>query len=122
MLPVRTVLGGDKRLFEVSGISADGVEFRGYEMHVGNTEGEVSPMLRMADGSADGAVSRDGRVGGCYVHGLFAHDAQRSAWLRRLGAAPSGRNHAAATDGVLDDLARHLESHIDVDALIALAR
>jgi adenosylcobyric acid synthase len=121
MLPVRTVLGGDKRLVEVSGVSGDGVAFRGYEMHVGHTEGEVTPMLRMADGSADGAVSGDGRVAGCYVHGLFAHDAQRSAWLRRLGTAPSRRNHEAATERVLDDLAEHLEAHIDIGALIALA-
>ena len=35
----------------------------------------------------DGAVSADGRVIGTYVHGLFADDRQRAAWLARLQAA-----------------------------------
>ena len=39
---------------------------------------------------AGGAVSADGRVIGTYVHGLFADDRQRSAWLARLGAGARG--------------------------------
>jgi adenosylcobyric acid synthase len=122
MLPVSTVLGGDKRLVEARGVSADGVAFHGYEMHLGLTTGVAPPMLRMADGGADGAVSADGRVSGCYVHGLFAADAQRAAWLRRLGATPAPRDHEASVEATLDALAAHLERHIDVDALLALAR
>ena len=91
LLPVATVLGGDKRLVAVAGVSADGVGFSGYEMHVGTTTGDAPPLLRMADGRPDGAVSPDGLVAGCYVHGLFADDCQRAAWLRRLGAAPAPR-------------------------------
>jgi adenosylcobyric acid synthase len=55
------------------------------------------------------------------MHGLFAGDAQRGAWLRRWGAAPSGRLHDEAVERVLDQLARHLERHIDVDRLLSLA-
>jgi adenosylcobyric acid synthase len=122
MLPVSTVLGGDKRLVAARGVSADGVAFHGYEMHLGLTTGVAPPMLRMADGGADGAVSADGRVSGCYVHGLFAADAQRAAWLRRLGVTPAPRDHEASVEATLDALAAHLERHIDVDALLALAR
>ncbi len=37
----------------------------------------------------DGTASDDGRIWGCYLHGLFANDAFRQAWLRSLGADPS---------------------------------
>ena len=121
LLAVDTVLGGDKRLAAVGGQWA-GVAFKGYEMHVGRTTGEAAPLLTMADGRAEGAVSADGLVAGCYVHGLFAHDGQRTAWLRRLGLAAPPRDDAAEVEAVLDRLAAHLEAHIDVTALLALAR
>ena len=88
LLEIDTVLTGEKRLERVTGVSAaDSVAFAGYEMHVGRSDGPGTqhPLLRMADGRPEGAVSADGRVGGAYVHGLFAGDAQRSAWLMRLG-------------------------------------
>jgi adenosylcobyric acid synthase len=122
MLPVDTVLGGDKHLVAVTGVSVEGVPFHGYEMHVGRTSGAATPMLRMADGRTDGAVSGDGLVAGCYVHGLFAGDAQRAAWLRALGAASADRNHEAEIERVLDALAVHLETHIDVTKLLSVAR
>jgi adenosylcobyric acid synthase len=122
MLPVDTVLGGDKHLVAVDGMSADGVRFQGYEMHVGRTSGAGAPMLVMTDGRPDGAVSDDGLVAGCYVHGLFAGDAQRAAWLRTLGAAPADRSHEAEIERVLDALAAHLEAHIDLTKLLSLAR
>jgi adenosylcobyric acid synthase len=123
MLPVRTILGGDKKLVEARGVSTDGVAFHGYEMHVGTTSGDAPPMLRFAcGGGVDGAMSADGRVSGCYVHGLFANDAQRAAWLLRLGATPAPRNHEASVELVLDRLAAHLEIHLDIDKLLSLAR
>ena len=74
LLDVETVLGGDKRLRAVEGISvADGVPFAGYEMHVGETSGPdcARPLLRFADGTPDGATSADGRIQAAYVHGLL---------------------------------------------------
>ena len=125
LLDVETVLTGDKVLVETSGTTlADGVPFRGYEMHVGRTVvgAGLSPMLRLADGRLDGAVSPDGRVAGCYVHGLLADDGQRRAWLRRLGVAAAAFSYEAEVETTLDRLADHLERHVDCDALLALAR
>ena len=68
-----------------------------------------------------GAVSPDGRVSGCYVHGLFADDRQRAAWLAGL-SPPSALGYEAAVDRTLDDLAAHLARHIDLDGLLELAR
>ena len=125
LLDVETVLGGDKVLRPVTGTTLDdAAPFAGYEMHVGETRGpdRARPLLRFDDGSEEGATSPDGRVGGCYVHGLFADDRQRAAWLRRLGAAPSTLRYDLEVDGVLDRLADHLARHIDLDALLGLAR
>ncbi len=124
-LDCETALDGDKTLEEVSGFCvARGAPFRGYEMHIGRTFGPdlARPLLRFADGRMDGAVSADGRVAGCYVHGLFADDRQRAGWLERLDAAPSGLDYEAAVEETLDNLAAHLERHIDCDALLSLAR
>ena len=80
LLPADTVLGGDKRLVEVGG-TLDGLPFTGFEMHVGTTTSGAPPLLILANGQPDGAVSPDGLVAGCYVHGLFGSDAVRDAWL-----------------------------------------
>ena len=125
LLDVETVLGGDKTLRAVSGISvADGAAFAGYEMHVGVTSGpdRERPLLRFSDGGGDGATSADGRIGAAYVHGLFAQDAQRKAWLQRLGAPSSGLDYEGTVEATLDALAAHLERCVDLDRVLALAR
>jgi adenosylcobyric acid synthase len=125
LLDVQTVLTGAKQLREVTGVSlADGVAFAGYEMHTGTTSGAdtARPLLRFADGRLDGAASADGRVAGVYVHGLFAHDRQRGAWLARLGARAADRRFDATIEQTLDALAAHLEAHMDIDRVISFAR
>ena len=123
LLDVETLLTGDKRLESVAGRFMD-QPIHGFEMHLGRTTGPgtARPMLHLADGRPDGATSPDGRISGCYVHGLFAADAARDAWLRALGAAPAGRSHAAEVEATLDALAAHLERHMDIDRLLSLAR
>jgi adenosylcobyric acid synthase len=79
-------------------------------------------MLRFADGRVDGAASADGRIAGCYVHGLFADEEQRSYWMRRIGSGRSTVDYDGIVDATLDELARHLEQHVDCDALLAAAR
>jgi adenosylcobyric acid synthase len=93
-------------------------------MHVGSTVGPDTerPLLRFDDGRANGAVSVDGCVAGTYLHGLFADDRQRAAWIARLGGTAASRNHEAVVEATLDALALHLEAHLDVDRLLSLAR
>jgi adenosylcobyric acid synthase len=125
LLDVDTVLTGDKMLTEVTGTSVtDSGPFHGYEMHVGRTEGAdcARPLLRFADGRADGAVSADGRIRATYVHGLFADDGQRAAWMSWLGGTAAAFSYEAEVDRVLDALADHLAGHIDLDRLLTIAR
>jgi len=124
LIDVATVLTDDKRLTQTRGTTADGVPFAGYEMHMGATEGpdRTRPFARLADGTLDGAVSADGRVMGTYIHGLFADDRQRAAWLARLGAGASRVSYDAQLEETLDRLAAHLAECIDLDRVLALAK
>jgi adenosylcobyric acid synthase len=125
LLDVDTVLTGDKTLTEVAGVSvADNAPFHGYEMHVGRTDGpdRARPLLRFADGRQDGAISADGLIRATYVHGLFADDRQRAAFLSWLGGSSAGLNYELEVDRVLDGLADHLARHIDLDRLLTIAR
>ena len=119
------MIGGEKTLAEVSGTSgADAIPVKGYEMHMGVSTGPdtARPLVRFTDGRADGARSADGRVAGTYVHGFFADDAQRSAWIERLGGTPSRHSHEADIERTLDELAAHLEAHVDIDRMLRAAR
>ncbi len=125
LLDLETTLGGDKRLVLVEGVEVrSGEKIRGYEMHIGRTVGPglARPMLDLG-GRPEGAVSASGRVMGCYVHGLFAADGFRQAFLGRLRArARSGVAYEAEIEAALDALAEHLEASVDVAGLLEVAR
>ncbi len=132
LLNVETTLTAEKALIEATGIEvASGAKVRGYEMHMGRTDGPGvrQPMLQLVSGRSDarpdGAVARHGRIMGCYLHGLFAADAFRTAFLERLRPEAlglgAGLAYDAQVDATLDALADHLERHLDVDGLLAAA-
>jgi adenosylcobyric acid synthase len=125
LLDVETTLTAEKILAEADGIElASGAAVRGYEMHVGRTSGPATarPMLRLG-ARDDGAVSPDGRIAGCHLHGLFAGDAFRRAFLARLGGAgDAALDYERRIDATLDALADHLEASLDVPRLLEIAR
>jgi adenosylcobyric acid synthase len=124
LIDVATTLSDTKRLEPARGSTSDGVAFGGYEMHMGVTAGPdcARPFARLANGTADGATSPDGRVMGTYVHGLFADDRQRAAWLARFAAGPVNVAYGDLIERTLDALAAHLAAHLDLDRLLTLAR
>jgi len=129
LLDLETEMTGDKTLAEAAGEEiASGATVRGYEMHIGRTRGAglARPWLRLGgrpEGRPEGAVSDDGRVMGSYLHGLFAADAFRHAFLARIrDRAASGLAYEAAVERTLDALAEHLEAHLDLDGLLEAAR
>ena len=123
LLDVKTVLTRDKTLVSVTGTTSDGMPFKGYEMHMGVTQGpDGARPFAQVDGKPEGAVSTNGRVIGTYVHGLFADDRQRSAWLERLGAGPANVAYEELVETTLDRLAKHLATFVDLDRLLTLAR
>ncbi len=124
LLDIETVMSPDKRLERVRAThAASGLAVDGYEIHIGRSDGpDCTRPFAHVDGRAEGAMRADGRVIGSYLHGLFAEDAFRTAFLEGLGIAASGRSHGAEVEAALDALADHVEAHIDVAGLLALAR
>lgn len=93
-------------------------------MHMGRTDAAPgsTPFAMLADGTADGMISTDGLVMGTYCHGLLGSGALRRALLARAGGHSTGTDHANVVDAALNELARELERHLDLDALVALTR
>jgi adenosylcobyric acid synthase len=124
LLDVETVMTPEKRLTRVTGEHlASGSTVAGYEIHIGRTEGadRARPLFRI-EGTDEGAQSPDGRVAGAYLHGMFCADGFRHAFLDAMGAPASGLIYEAEVDATLDRLADHLEAHLDLDGLLAVAR
>ena len=129
LLDIETRLGDTKTLAPARGRSpVFDAPVEGFEMHMGRTRGPgtARPLLAL-DGPGgmriDGAVSADGRIAGCYLHGLFASDEFRNAFLAALRPGRSaGIRWQGAVDEALDALADHVEAHIDLDALLTVAR
>jgi adenosylcobyric acid synthase len=129
LLDIETELTGDKTLVEVTGRDmATSEPISGYEMHVGRTSGPAlkRPMLHLSNGvrsRPEGAISADGHIAGCYVHGLFASDAFRHAYLSGLKArSASGISYDHEIESTLDALADHLVAHLDVERILDIAR
>ncbi len=122
LLDIETVLQGDKALREVAGLHLGTDQpLRGYEIHLGQSCGpdRARPFARIA-GQDEGAVSGSGRVSGTYLHGLFAEDGFRAAYLAALGGR-SDLAYDARIEEVLDHLAAHLEQHLDLDRMLRIA-
>jgi adenosylcobyric acid synthase len=125
LLEVDTVLTSEKTLQPVTGVELrSNAAVAGYEMHVGRTDGAGTrrPMLRLGS-RLDGAVSADGRVMGCHVHGIFAGDGFRRGFLERFGGkADAALVYEARVESALEALADHCEAHLDVARLLEIAR
>ena len=99
LLPINTVFFGEKATHQASAeiengsgwfANLEGQIINGYEIHMGRTDSQSS-WLKITERSGqsvqvfDGATSEDGKIWGCYVHGLFTNDNLRRAWLKDLG-------------------------------------
>ncbi|SHL19856.1 adenosylcobyric acid synthase (glutamine-hydrolysing) [Roseovarius pacificus] len=122
-LDVVTVMKPEKRLaLTEATYRPTGDHVQGYEIHLGETSGPdcERAWLDIAD-RAEGAASVSGRVRGCYLHGLFSSDRFRAAFLNDLGGT-STLTYDSDVDMTLDALGRHVETHLDLDLLLSLAR
>ncbi|MGB0958916.1 MAG: cobyric acid synthase [Halocynthiibacter sp.] len=122
-LQVETVMTPEKTLTQVDAIhAATRADMSGYEIHIGSTEGadRIRPFAHVS-GVPEGAQSENGRVVGTYLHGLFAVDGFRQAYLRGFGVE-SGTAYGARVEATLDELAAFMEEHLDLDAVFEMAR
>ncbi len=119
-LDMETRLVAGKQLHNVEArLLPEGVVCEGYEIHNGITEGPAleKPLVEIG-ARPDGAVSDDGQLMGCYVHGLLDHPEAAAALLKRCGlegeAAVDYQAHRLAE---LDRLADAVEQHLDTQQL-----
>jgi adenosylcobyric acid synthase len=144
LLPVETTFDNAKATYQAIATVLEspgwlrvlaGQTLGGYEIHMGGTGGGT-PWLAITRRNgvdtrlADGAISDDGRLWGCYLHGLFANAEFRRAWLSSLRDNGSG-DHAlrvraqgmppgATLDAALNRLADAVEAAIDMQRLEAI--
>ena len=115
LLNARTDFVAGKTLRLPSG-TALGAPAAGYEIHHGH--------VTVGDGTAEFlGGARSGNVFGTMWHGTLEGDELRGAFLAAtLGREPSPVNFAVARERRFDLLGDLVERHLDVDALLALAR
>ena len=124
LLDIETVLEPKKTVQFSDGIeTSTNTNVSGYEIHLGRSDGGDCnrPMVRFADGRIDGAISANGQAMGCYMHGLFSRDGFRSAWLKSATGQGSNLRFDDVIESALDDLADHLEQHLDLDSIANIA-
>ncbi|QDH17760.1 cobyric acid synthase [Swingsia samuiensis] len=124
LLNVTTHLTSEKSLQPVFGkILPENVDVSGYEMHVGRTTGPdcERPFSQIGERN-EGAVSENGLVWGTYLHGVFSENQARKALMDRLSVSVfETASYQKTVEDALDEWADHLEKHLDIDALLALA-
>lgn len=124
LLNVTTEMTHQKTLTQTTALHCEtGLSVSGYEIHKGQTTGhDCDRPFAMIGNRPDGAISPDGRITGSYLHGLFTDDAFRTHFLSRFGELDQTVNYAQEVDHTLDALADHLEAHLDIDAMLNIAR
>ena len=142
LLPVETEFAKTKETHRVRGMVADTegllkhageAAIEGYEIHMGSSSpmGEAAVPFRITragqSSADDGAISRDGRLLGTYVHGLFNSYALRRAMLQQLAEwkgvslpAASETGGQLSRDGEYDKLADTVRGALDMDLLYRL--
>ena len=60
-------------------------------------------------------------MNGTYLHGCFSADGFRHAFLKSLGINASSFAYDLTIEQTLDELAAHLEAHLDLDHILQLA-
>lgn len=130
LLPVNTVLGKKKILAQIKAKEiTSGLEISGYEIHHGSSKapGDYSPIFEISEHNGkrvkyfDGAKSKDGRIFGTYIHGLFDCDIFRRNWLNRIrqrkGWPALVRKSVYNPDKEFNKLAKLIRENMDIDLL-----
>lgn len=128
LLPMRTVFSKEKRTTQVTGrflpvegvlSPLSGLPVAGYEIHMGQSEGDAVPLTRATDGVFDGA--QVGNVYGSYLHGIFdteeAAGALVNALLLAKGLSGEDRvsiDYESFKQAQYDLLARSLRESLDL--------
>jgi adenosylcobyric acid synthase len=123
LLDVETTLEPEKRVTQTQAVHvASETAIAAYEIHLGKTTGsDCATPFATVNGKLEGAISKDCRVIGTYLHGCFTSDAFRHAFLKSLGQPASDFAYDATIEATLDKLGEHLAKHLDFNHILELA-
>ncbi|MGI4883810.1 MAG: cobyric acid synthase [Janthinobacterium lividum] len=127
LLPVRTVLAGEKTTQQRRFAFLDGgaADCQGYEIHLGRTaaEGPPRPVATLADGTPDGYFAGP-RCWGTYLHGILDNPAVIDALLGPHTAEPAAAplDFAAFKNEQYDRLAALIRENVDLAQIYAALR
>jgi adenosylcobyric acid synthase len=128
-LPIATRFNQDKALYQVEAVHEEtGLPVHGYEIHMGESRPlqATQPLVRIRTRNGqraellDGATAPNGRVWGCYVHGLFDDPDFRQHFLNEVRAAsglPTPVSRGQGRENPYDRLADAFEQHLDMEML-----
>jgi len=139
LLPVRTEFSKEKATYQVRariGVKnlpifqsqsqdakrLDSMLLEGYEIHMGETPSQTAWLEIVSRNGqsvkvADGSVSSDGKIWGCYLHGIFVNDEFRHAWLESLGWQGGRASQSEIFNQSLEMLADAVEGALNMDLL-----
>ena len=122
-LPMSTRLIAGKQLRNVQGVFLPTqTAIHGYEIHNGISEGPAlsRPMLKLGVRD-EGAISDDGQIMGCYLHGLFDSAEAGNAILQWAGLhGDRAVDYDDHRQKDLDRLADLIEGHLDTERLLSV--
>jgi adenosylcobyric acid synthase len=127
LLAIRTTFTQQKSTYQVqarilnfAGLAGEIIQ--GYEIHIGETQSQTQWLEILSRNGEqvrvpDGSVSLDGKVWGCYLHGLFSNDSFRYAWLKKLGWLGELSQQSVRLEESLEKLADAVEAALDMNLL-----
>jgi len=122
-LDLQTTLGANKHLRNCRGqLSIQAAAVEGYEIHAGVTTGAAlaRPAVLFAD-HTDGAMSADDQILGTYLHGVFEHQAARTALLGWAGLTQAqAPDYQDLREASLNRLADAIDEHLDLSMIFTL--
>ena len=131
LLPMTTVLEGDKKLVRrrYKGINwLNGLDWSGYEIHLGRTEFHKNPQesfvteeVTAANDSSLGVIDRKQKIIGTYIHGLLESPEVTQKLLALLTAETFDipLSFQETKEREMDELALFLEEHCEVEKILA---
>jgi adenosylcobyric acid synthase len=122
-LNVVTHMHAQKQLAQVQGRDVrSGHTVSGYEIHIGRTDGpDCDQAWLEIEGERAGAASPDGRVRGCYIHGMFNQDDFRNSFLAEIGDVSGTLRYSETVENTLEALAQHMERYADLDQILEIS-
>ncbi|MFW6147596.1 MAG: cobyric acid synthase [Thermodesulfobacteriota bacterium] len=134
LLPIKTVLEGQKTVRKVTGFCLmNGEKVKGYEIHMGRSKPLLNtggPFLRIHQPGRktwwnEGWADPGGRIEGTYIHGILDHGGFRKAFLNNLRSS-KGLKQRSSKGGrrgrfhQYDRLANHFEAYCDVEKILSI--